>query len=344
MTAVTLPGRITLRRVGAESAAVVAALVNAHSRSLVGTHRALIDADGDLRLARYVPPAAEQYVGHVSYAAPGAFFYLVARPPHIVVELGCYLLPGFRAAAPVALDWLEARARELAGQAPEGVRVVAQTTLLADDDATASLLRERGFAKVREWVHFELALEEAPPVELPDGVTIRPMDPRVDWPAVGAAMDQAFADHWGEVGPQARTLLEEDEVEEEADGDSEPEDDPYSNSLGLCFVAEADGQVIGSCLGNARTVEWPDAGKIGSLSVVRAWRGRGVGRALTGATLAEFHRRGVRRVITDTDSASFSGANRLYPRFGFRPYRYEWVLEKELRPGAEWRRLTPETS
>jgi predicted N-acetyltransferase YhbS len=142
-----------------------------------------------------------------------------------------------------------------------------------------------------------------------------------------------------------RTLLEEGEAgegDEEDEPDNEaPEDDPYSNSLGLCFVAEAGGRVIGSCLCNARTIEWPDAGKLGSLSVRRDFRRMGVGRALTATALVEFHRRGIRRVITDTDSASFTGANRLYPRFGFRPYRHEYVYESQIRPGKEWRALSP---
>jgi predicted N-acetyltransferase YhbS len=337
---IALPGRVTLHRAGPDAVPVVAALVNAHSQRLVGTRRALIDAGGDLRLARYVPAAAESYIGHVSYAAPGGFFHLVARPPHVVVELGCYLLPTLANVAPVALEWLEARGRELTAEAPAGARVVMQCTLLADDTIGINLLRLRGYELAREWVHFELELTMPPPVTVPAGVTIRAMDPRTDWPAVGAAMDEAFADHWGEMGPEARTLLEEDEPADQdtADAaDDEPEDDPYSNSLGLCFVAEADGQVIGSCLGNAQTIEWPDSGKIGSLSVRRAWRGRGVGGALTAAALAEFHRRGVRRVITDTDSDGFTGAYRLYERFGFRPYRAEHVYEKEIRPGVEWR-------
>ena len=45
----------------------------------------------------------------------------------------------------------------------------------------------------------------------------------------------------------------------------------------------------------------------------------------------------IRRVITDTDSDGFTGAYRLYQRFGFVPYRFEDVYEKEIRPGVEWR-------
>lgn len=339
MTVTSLPGQIRLRRVGPESVAVVAALVNAHSLGLLGTRRALIDAGGDLRLARYMPMSAEQYVAHVSYTAPVAFFHLNARPPHVVIELGCYLLSGFRKAAPVALAWLEERAREMARAAPPGARAVLQSTLLAGDAPGIEALEERGFTPVREWVHFALDLDKPPPVDIPSEIVIRPMDLQRDWPAVGEAMDEAFADHWGEMGPERRTLLEEDEAmpDEEPEPGAELDDDPYSNSPGLCFVAEADGRVVGSCLCNARTIEWPDSGKLGSLSVLQAYRRRGVASALTAVALAEFHQRGIRRVITDTDSASFTGANRFYSRFGFRPYRYEHVYEKELRAGKEWR-------
>ena len=337
-----------LRRTGAGDASTIAHVVNAHSLAVVGTRRALIDADGDLRLARYMPSFAEQYLASTGDGEPGAFFYLVARPPHVVIELGCYLPPSSRSAAQATLVRLEQRARELAQAAPPDARAVLQCTLLADDGVATDLMAARGFAAVREWVHFELDLSAPPVVTVPDGVVIRPMDPGRDWPAVGATMDEAFADHWGEMGPERRTLLEV-EADEDEDEEEEPEesgeaaDDPYSNSLGLCFVAEADGQVIGSCLCNARTIEWPASGKLGSLSVLRAYRRRGVAAALTATALAEFHRRGVRRVITDTDSASFTGANRFYPRFGFRPYRYERVYEKELRPGVEWRRLAADT-
>jgi GNAT superfamily N-acetyltransferase len=324
----------------------IAELINAHSLAVAGTRRALIDADGDLRLSRYVPMAAERRIARAAGGQLIAFTHINSRPPHNVVEIGCTLHPAFQSdtLGEALLAELVARACAMVSLAPEGVRVVAQMTIQADDAFMLALLTRLGFQEARQWVHLELNLQEAPAVESIPGVTIREMDQRVDWPAVGAAMDEAFVDHWGEMNADRRTLLEEDEDEpdpneDEAD-ESEQEDDPYSNSLGLCFVAEAGGRVIGSCLCNARTVEWPDAGKLGSLSVLRPYRRAGVGRALTAVALAEFHRRGIRRVITDTDNASFTGANRLYLSFGFRPYRYELVMEKELRPGEEWRALS----
>lgn len=327
----------------------LADLINAHSESVTGTRRALIDADGDLRTARYIPGAAERLIVEVA-GRIAAFAAVHSAAPHVVVETVLLIHPAAQTAglADALLDELEAHARFRIALAPSGARVVQQTTILAEDTFMRQRLATHGFQPAREWVHFELDLTSAPLVVLPPGVTLRPMDPRRDWPAVGAVMDAAFADHWGEMGPDVRTLLEEDEPDEDMgvgdEGEQEDEaeeDDPYSNSRGLCFVAEAGGQVIGSCLCNARTVEWPDAGKLGSLSVLRPFRRLGVGQALTAAALAEFYRRGIRRVITDTDNASFTGANRLYPRFGFRPYRYEIVLEKELRAGREWRLLSP---
>lgn len=326
----------------------VADLFNAHSIAIVGTRRALIDADGELRTARYIPAAAEQWVigAHDTRIAGHAFF--ISRPPYVVVGFGITTHPDLQSAewGRAVLDHVEASAQNLTHRFPIGARVVLQTTVLNDDTTMQAHLADAGYVREREWVHFELTLSERPVVELPAGVTIRVMDPRVDWPAVGAVVDAAFADHWGEMGAQVRTLMEPDETEEEPvdPSEEEMEDDPYSNSLGLCFVAETNGEVIGSCLCNERTIEWPDSGKLGSLSVRREYRRLGVGQALTATALAEFHRRGIRRVITDTDNASLTGANRLYPRFGFRPYRYEYVYEKLLRPGIEWRKMTPDLS
>lgn len=343
--------RFELLQPGLSDLEGIAGLINAHSTALVGTQRALIDANGDLRTTRYIPGAVEQIIARTDHGRIAGHAWWINRSPHVVVEIGLTIHPAYQSMTlgSLLLDHIESRAREALEPAPDNARIVLQITLLADDAACVALLREWGYAQAREWVHFELSLLAPPEVTLPEGVTIRAMDPRFDWPAVGAVMDAAFADHWGEMGPHVRTLLEEDKEEasaieeeaEEGEGD-EVEDDLYSNSLGLCFVAEVDGGVIGSCLCNARTVEWPDSGKLGSLSVLRPYRRLGVGHALTATALAEFHRRGIRRVITDTDHASFTGANRLYPRFGFQPYRYEHVYEKELRPGLEWRALQPD--
>ncbi len=90
-------------------------------------------------------------------------------------------------------------------------------------------------------------------------------------------------------------------------------------------------------LGNERTVEWPDSGKVGSVSVREPFRRRGLATALLLHAFAAFHRHGIRRVVTDTDSESFTAGPVLYERAGMREFRRELVLERELRPGEELR-------
>jgi ribosomal protein S18 acetylase RimI-like enzyme len=169
------------------------------------------------------------------------------------------------------------------------------------------------------------------------------LDPRHDWPRVGPALEEAFMDHWGSINDQAQKADggdDENASENEDETDNEGEDDLYFNSNGLCFVAMVGDEVAGSCLCNARTIEWPASGKVGSLSIRRPFRRRGIARALLLHAFGEFYRRGVRRAITDTDGASFTGANQLYIQAGMRVFRYEETYEKTIRPGRELRTLS----
>jgi ribosomal protein S18 acetylase RimI-like enzyme len=219
--------------------------------------------------------------------------------------------------------------------------VVLQAHIFEGDQRARALLAQHGFSLVRTWIHLAIDMLAPPlPPHWPEGIAVRPMNQRRDWPMVGAAMDEAFADHWGQLPASGAEPDPPGDASagEDADG-GEEEDDPYSNSRDHCFVALAGDMVAGACLGNARTIEWPESGKVGSLSVRRAYRRRGIGRALMLHALGTFYGHGVRRVITDTDAASLTGANRLYLDLGMRIYRRELTYEKELRPGAELRVL-----
>lgn len=322
----------------------IAALINAHSQAVVGTARALIDADGNLRRARYVPQTAEQYLAVTPNGDAIGYVYLTADAPYVVQEMGGAVLPEYwgRGVGTQLLGWAEERARARLSSAPAGARVVLQAQVLEADTLALELLTANGFALVRQWLHLEMALTQPPPVPVwPDGFAPRLLERARDWNAVFVALEDAFADHWGVVPPQTASTPEEaepDEEEEEADD----EIDLYSNTRGLCFAAMHGDEVVGSALCNARTVEWADTGKLGSLSIRRSFRGRGLARALTLTALGQFYQRGLRRIITDTDSQNFTGSYNLYFSVGMRPYRYENVYEKELRAGREWRILKPE--
>ena len=239
------------------------------------------------------------------------------------------------------VQWAEQRAHELAPQAPAGARLVMSTSLFTSNRAAINLLSAWGFHPVRRFVHLRIERDTPPPAPTwPEGIAVRLVRTE-DWPAVVQALEEAFQDHWGQI-----TSSVQETENEEADVDSQEEradvDDPHFNTRALCFLTAEGDEVVGSCLCNAKTVEFPRTGRIGSLSVRRPWRGRGVGLALLYHAFGAFYRRGTRTLVTDTDGDSVTGANRMYDRAGMSVYRAEDVYEKEIRPGRELRVLSAE--
>jgi GNAT superfamily N-acetyltransferase len=323
----------------------IAALINAASFDVLGTPRALIDSHGKLRQARYVPEQAESIVAVDTAGRLVAYQYLASQPPYISAESGGALHPEYcgRGIGAALLGWAEQRSRQLLALAPQGARVVLQCHAFEQDARARALLLRAGFHQAREWIHLEIELQAPPPAPAwPEGASVRLFDPNSDWPLVGAALEEAFLDHWGALkGPSEEPQQEAEEDDEANDDADDDEDDPYSNSRELCFVALQGNQVAGSCLCNAMSIEWPASGKIGSLSVRRPFRGRGIGKALLYHALGAFYRRGTRRVVTDTDAQSFTGADRMYQRAGMAIFRREQLYEKVLRDGSELRLLAP---
>lgn len=328
----------------AEAARVVEA-VNADAARTTGLRRAVIDGVGAVRLSRYVPASADRVVAVNARGEVAGFAYLADRERRIIYEVGGAVHPDHweRGVGSRLLAWAEERARRLSDEAPPGVQTVLQINLFESEARAVRLVERAGFAQAREWLHLMIDLAEPPASPaLPEGWAVRPFDLDEDWDAVGSAMDEAFADHWGAIlldEPEDET--ESGEEEEEADGP--PEDESYSNAPGYCFVLQDGATVVGAVLCNARLVERDDAGRVGSLFVRPSYRRRGAGRVLMLAAFRAFWDGGVRRIILDTDAASFTEAPRFYTGLGMRPYRRERLYEKVVRPGREVRRLSEKT-
>ena len=86
-------------------------------------------------------------------------------------------------------------------------------------------------------------------------------------------------------------------------------------------VAERDGEIIGC---GALQVIWEDQSEIRSLAVLPAWQGRGVGRRLVEALLAEAHALGLPGVFALTYQQGF------FQRMGF------YVVPHESLPHKIW--------
>jgi ribosomal protein S18 acetylase RimI-like enzyme len=73
--------------------------------------------------------------------------------------------------------------------------------------------------------------------------------------------------------------------------------------------------------------ELPAAGYVDSLGTLRAYRGRGLGRALLLTSFAEFYRRGHRKVTLGVDAESPTGALGLYESAGMTAEQEGWRYE-----------------
>jgi ribosomal-protein-alanine N-acetyltransferase len=133
------------------------------------------------------------------------------------------------------------------------------------------------------------AEDRVPSERGPAAVRIRPARPR-DLPAVTAIECTSFGDPWS---PAAFAPLVE-------------------NPAVYFVVAECDGVVAGYL------VTWfaADEGEIGNVAVAPAARGRGVGRVLVDAGLAEAARRGAATVYLEVRESN-AVARRLYAGCGF---------------------------
>ena len=322
----------------------VVEMINADSLKTLGYPRAVIDGVGDLRMVRYVPSSSEKVVAVNTQGEIVGYAYVADKENGIVTELGGAVHPQHwrKGIGKLLLEWAEERAYNLSNRAPGGVRTLLQANLFETEIEAIKLFSNSGYVKVREWVHMVLEMDEPPavPALAPD-MTLREMDLDNDWDIVGPAMDDVFQDHWGAI---LQSMLPEEPNEEsgteepEEDNDT-PGDDSYSNAPGYCFIVLDGVKVAGGILCNAKLVERADTGRVGSVFVRREYRRRGIGQTLMKTAFNTFWQRGVKRIILDTDSASFSKSVSFYAGLGMKPYRREVLYEKEIRAGKEIRRL-----
>jgi mycothiol synthase len=194
-----------------------------------------------------------------------------------------------------------------------------QNAILEADSAARGLLESLGYRAVR--VFRELRAEvEAPPLapEWPDGLHVVPFDPERDALELHAAHQEAFADVW----------------------DFTPRDFESWSKLHLgsesfdpalwCVVHAGDEIAAGTiCRGDTYGGGWVDV-----LFTRGPWRRQGVGAALLGDSFGRFWERGEHIVALSVDSASDTGAFRLYERAGMAPLLGWLVYEKELGDAA----------
>jgi ribosomal protein S18 acetylase RimI-like enzyme len=168
-------------------------------------------------------------------------------------------------------------------------------TVRSSDDPLADIVDRHPFVREREtllmWRPLGGPLE---PPRFPEGVAVRTFEP-ADARAVHGLLDEAYG-RWD----TSYVLIPHEDWERWMVGD--PEFDAT-----VWWLAERDGRLAGCAL------HWTSAW-LKDLAVDPAERGTGLGSALVQQGLAEFSRRGARRVGLKVDAWNPTGAVRLYER------------------------------
>jgi len=299
---------------------------------------AVVDAAENIRHIRYVPISSSKVVVEDANGRIVGYAYVADKENSFVFETGCGVHPEHQESGvgSMLLKWAQDKASALNKKGPNGIRSVLQVNIFESDLEMMRLVENEGFSRMREWSHYEIQLTEAPAQNFFEGIKIRPFNH--DWDLAGPVMDAAFIDHWGAYS--LPSIDSPDTIENDKSGNKEDvEDDSYSNADGYCFIAFAEDDVAGGILCNARLVEFKNTGCVGSVFVNPKYRRLGVGRGLMLSAFNAFWQSGVRRVILDTDSQSFSDSEKFYTGLGMNIYRREFLYEKEIRSGREIRRL-----
>jgi mycothiol synthase len=215
------------------------------------------------------------------------------------------LLPAWRkrGIGTAMLRWAEGRAAALAATHPtDGKAMLGANASSTEIDATA-LLRDAGYHETFSMVEMRFDAFDTPaPVELPHGLTFRPVTPdqyRDIWDSVQAAYANS---------PQNAIATEEDYQEWRAS----PAFDPL-----LWRVAWDGEQIAGQTLCEIAK----GRGEVAEVSVGGPWRRQGLGQALVIAGLRALAERGVTEARLHARADNIYGAPRLYERVGFRPLK-----------------------
>jgi mycothiol synthase len=234
--------------------------------------------------------------------------WIVHLPGQSKVYGDMVIRPGADASVPsTLLGWIEAKAAEVAPGVPRH---------LFTDSKNVDKQREYekvGGTVIRRYYRMAIILGDEPPEApaLGEGVEIRPVDKTdSDLRTMHKIVDTAFLDHFGHES-ESYELWAERAVE--------------SNMLdmSLWWFATVDGVPAAGVYGFVL----PGSGYVDTLGTLREYRGRGLARALLLTSFAEYHRRGLRKVILGVDATNPTGALALYESAGMYVEHEGWRYE-----------------
>jgi len=323
MRAVThqLPAGWTTRRPTLDDVPEILAVVQASDIAAVGTADFTAGEVREILTAPYHDPEKDSWVALDERGRIAAWAYLDNTTASVRDLLDNYCHPDFgQPAQPVLLDLVLARIAERAVEFgyPE---MIARAGAVSSETYYLGILADAGFAFVKRYARMkrELAGGERPPT-LPDGVTIRPVEPGNDaeMRIFHRILEDAFKDL----------------------PDYLPFDyDTYRERLAALpsiawdewFITHVNGAPAGILQSADQSLE-NNEGWVKNLAVAREFRGRGLGVALLRTAFATYAAKGRTSVGLGVDMTNPTAAYRLYTGVGMAPEYEVDMLERTIRP------------
>lgn len=269
----------------------------------------------DLALDAFTVMVGDRLIGYARC------FWYDERAGGRVYQAVCFLDPAWRRRG---IGWamlrsLEARIAEIATADPRTPAWL-QVHAASGDRGTVALFSRAGYEPARyEFTMVRSDLGVAIDAPIPAGLEIRDVRPE-HLPAIWAAHQEAFADHWG-------AWLA-------SDGDYQAFLNSPMTDTSLWRIAWDQDQVAGQVRSFINPEENKRYGRrrgwLEYISVRRAWRRQGLAQALIAASLGQLHARGMTEAALSVDTENLSGALGLYERLGFEPIRREAHYRKSL--------------
>jgi mycothiol synthase len=235
-----------------------------------------------------------------------------------------FLVPAWRrrGIGRTMLRWMEERIQELSTAHPSELTKFFQVGVSQYEEGKAVMLEQAGYQPVRYF--YEMVrpnLDGIPDLPLPDGLEIRPVSPD-HYRAIWKSIDETSQDEWGYTPP----------TEEGYQGWlTGPHFQPQLWQVAWDL---ASGQVAGHVLTFINQEENQQLerkrGYTEGIGVDRAWRRRGLARALIARSLQAQKAAGMTESALAADSDSQSGITRLYESMGFQVVRRDAIYRKAL--------------
>jgi ribosomal protein S18 acetylase RimI-like enzyme len=189
-----------------------------------------------------------------------------------------------------------------------------------EDQYLLDILQNRSYSPVRYFVSMKRDLVDIPDQPIPAGIEVKPAYPS-QYHQVWDANVEAFQDHWG------ATIPPESEYQEWISNKNYFQ--PY-----LWQIAWDGDEIAGMVLNFINLTENQERGRLRgyteNICVRRAWRGKGIAKALICRSMKMFKALGMEEVALGADSENISGATKLYYGLGYRSYNRSVVMRKPL--------------